>query len=196
LDVVAIRPDELTGEGDEPASDEAAGSPRRPGRTLLLAAPFVVLAVLIATVVVLLLRAQDHNKRDDARNAAVQVARQEAVNLTTLSYQTAARDLDRILALATGQLRQRFAAERGKFPTVLGQQHSQSTGTILSAGLVRLSSGLDAAEVAVAADASVTVASGPGRSAPTVKHYRMVMQLQLVNGHWLVSDVAFAGVPQ
>ena len=37
----------------------------------------------------------------------------------------------------------------------------------------------------------------PGKQAQSVlKHYRMVMRLVKVHGHWLVSDIAFAGAPQ
>jgi hypothetical protein len=161
---------------------------------VLVLVPFVLLAVLVAALVWLLLRADDRNARDEAGDSALAVARQEAVNLTTLDYRTADRDLDRILALSTGGLRERFASERAKFPSVLRQERSKSEGSALSAGLVRLSPDLDAAQVVVAADASVS--TGDDESTATTKHYRMVMRLARVDGKWLVDDVAFAGVPQ
>jgi Mce-associated membrane protein len=158
--------------------------------------PFALLAGLVALVVLLVLRTSDQTARDDARQAALQTARQEAVNLTTLSYTTANRDLDRILGLATGGLREGFAAKRAQLPSLLARDKSQSRGTVLSAALVRLSPGLDAAQVVVATDATVSTTAQGNEAGSVLKHYRMVMALQLVDGRWLVSDVAFAGVPQ
>jgi Mce-associated membrane protein len=160
-----------------------------------LAAVLALLAVLVASLVVLVLRASAHAARDDARDAAVASARQEAVNLTTISYTTAARDLDRILAGATGPLRAKFESERTQFPTVLAREKSESRGTVLSAALVRVSVANRTAQVVVAADATVTTGAG-GSPQSAVKHFRMVMQLLRVNDRWLVSDVAFAGAPQ
>jgi Mce-associated membrane protein len=188
VDVVAVRPDELDPEG----SGEAAQA-RHAGRGLLLALPFLVLAALIALVVILVLRTNDRSSRDDARQGVLQAARQEAVNLTTLSYTSATRDLDRILAGATGGLRAKFESERAQFPAVLAREKSQSSGSVLSAGLVRLSLSAGSAQVVLATDATVATTAAPQ---PVLKHYRMVMTLQRVNGHWLVSDVAFAGLPQ
>jgi len=123
-------------------------------------------------------------------------ARQEAVNLTTISYTSAAADLDRIVAGATGGLRQQFEGQRAQFPAVLARDKSVSRGRVLSAGLISLSDDNDTARVAVATDATVSTTGGGVTAQSVLKHYRMVMQLQLVGGRWLVSDVAFAGVPQ
>jgi Mce-associated membrane protein len=156
----------------------------------------VVFAALLAALVVLLLRAQDRSDRADERDAVLQAARQEAVNLTTLSYTTAERDVDRILAGATGDLRRRFAAQRPAQRAVLAQNRSRSRGTVLSAGLSRLSPSTGTGQVLLAVDATVTTETKAGSPQSVLKHYRMVMKLQRVDGRWLVSDVAFAGVPQ
>src|SRR5581483_4279464 len=58
----------------------------------------------------------------------MQAARQEAVNLTTISYRTATRDVDRILAGSTGALHQQFASELSHFPSVLTADKSVSQG--------------------------------------------------------------------
>ena len=67
--------------------------------------------------------------------------------------------------------------------------------TVLAAGVASQSSGT--VEALVAVDAAVSnseTAKAGGR--PLVKHYRMDMKLVLVSGRWLVSQVAFAGLPQ
>jgi Mce-associated membrane protein len=123
-------------------------------------------------------------------------ARQEAVNLTTISYTSAAADLDRIVAGATGGLRQQFEGQRAQFPAVLARDKSVSRGRVLSAGLISLSDDNDTARVAVATDATVSTTGGGVTAQSVLKHYRMVMKLELIGGRWLVSAVAFAGVPQ
>ena len=190
MDVVAVRADEL-GPGDSATGVSSRRGARAAGVVVL-----VVLAALLAALVVLLLRAHDRSQRADLRDAVLQAARQEAVNLTTLSYTTAKRDVDRIVAGATGDLRQRFAAQRPAEAAVLAQNKSRSRGTVLSAGLSRLSPGTDTAQVVLAVDATVTTETKPGSPQSALKHYRMVMKLHRVDGRWLVSDVAFAGVPQ
>jgi Mce-associated membrane protein len=191
VDVVAVRADEL-----EP-SDSGSGDDARPRRGGLAATVvvIVVLVVLVAAVTTLLLRAHSRDERNDAREAALQSAREEAVNLTTLSYKTAEHDVDRILSGATGELRRQFAAQRPAETRVLSQTRSVSRGNVLSAGLVRMAADLDTAQVVVATDATVTTETRPGSPQSVLKHYRMVMGLERVDGRWLVSDVAFAGRP-
>jgi hypothetical protein len=156
----------------------------------------VVLAGLVAVLVVLVRRESAQHARDRARDAVLAAARLEAVNLTSLDYTTAARDLDRIVAGSTGALRAKFVAEQPQFPAVLARDKSRSRGTVLATALVDVGTGGDTAQVAVAADATVTTGTGSAQQS-ALKHYRMVMKLQRVGARWLVSDVAFAGgLPQ
>jgi Mce-associated membrane protein len=135
------------------------------------------------------------NHRADGQQAALQAAVREAVNLTTISYTSADRDLSRIIAGATGNLRTQFDHERAQFPGVLSGEKSVSRGTVLRAGLQSFTGTTAIALVAVDATVSNTASVAAGTPS-VVKHYRMVMTLRLVRGTWLVSDVAFAGLPQ
>jgi Mce-associated membrane protein len=152
----------------------------------------VLLVVLVAGIVGTVLDRRDAERRDAARQAALQAARQQAVNMTTISYETADRDLGRIIAAATGTLRTQFQAQQKTFPDVLRKQKSVSVGTVLAAGVAAQTGGK--VEVLVAVDAAVRNATS-GSSA-VVKHYRMDMTLVRRSGRWLVSEVAFAGLPQ
>lgn len=161
------------------------------------AVTLALLAALLALVVVLALLvigASDRNARSDARDAVVAAARSEALNLTTISYQTANADLARILAGATGALRAQFAAEQAHFADTLAPDKSVSTGDVLAVGLVHSSASTAQADVAI--DATVTTTPSGGKAQSVLKHYRMVMRLVKLNDRWLVSDVAFAGAPQ
>ena len=179
--------------GDVPPEAEPAAA-EHPGRrrALLPALLGLLLLGLVAGIGWTVLDARAADRRDDARQAALQLARQQAVNLTTISHETADRDLGRIIAAATGTLKTQFESQRKTFPDVLRREKSVSTGRVLAAG-VREQNG-DTVDALVAVDATVrNTASG---AAGVVKHYRMDMRLIRIDGRWLVSAVAFAGLPQ
>lgn len=179
-------------------SDPAGASTGRRRSPLLTASAALLFAGL--TVAAVLLGLHDTASSSPAppaagslaqQQAALAAARAEAVALTTISWRTTAQDLDRILAGSTGSLHQKFELERAHLGA-LRRSHSVSTGTALSSGLQSLNPTTGAAQVLVAVDATI---SGPG-SSPVVKHYRMVLTLRRITGHWLADNVAFAGVPQ
>jgi Mce-associated membrane protein len=177
VDVVAVRSDVVT----------------RPFTGGRLVAGSTAFAVLVAAAVLLGIR---HDRAggsaDRAQQAVLVAARGEAVALTTIGYRTADRDLGRILAGATGALRTQFEKQRPDLPKTLARNRSDSRGTVLSSALESLQP--DRAQALVAVDATVT-GSDLGPSG-VLKHYRMVMTLQRVDGRWLASNVAFAGEPQ
>jgi Mce-associated membrane protein len=164
------------------------------------AAAASVVVVLLAVAAVLL----GIRQHDDAHQAvsttpteatelsALSAARGEAVALTTIGYKSAAADVNRVLAGATGQLKKKFEKEKGQLPATLQQNHSTSQGSVLSAGLTSLTTTSATAVVAVDATVTGTDVGGSG----VLKHYRMVVSLRRLNGRWLASKIAFAGQPQ
>jgi len=92
-------------------------------------------------------------------------------------------------------LKTQFEAQRAQFPDVLKRDQSVSVGNVLAAGVASQTE--STVEALVAVDAAVSNAqSGKAGGKPLRKHYRMDMKLVLVGGRWLVSQVAFAGLPQ
>jgi Mce-associated membrane protein len=152
----------------------------------------VLLVALLVGVLLLVLDDRDAQAREDARQAALQAARQQAVNMTTISYETADRDLGRIISAATGTLKTQFEAQRKQFPDVLRREKSVSVGSVLAAGVTSQTG--NTVEALVAVDA--TVKNATSGDAGVVKHYRMDIKVVRLGGRWLVSQVAFAGVPQ
>ena len=65
----------------------------------------------------------------------LQAARQGALNLTTIDWQHAEGDMQRILDGATGQFHDEFASRSQPFIEVVKQAKSTSVGTIAEAGL-------------------------------------------------------------
>jgi Mce-associated membrane protein len=155
----------------------------------------IALVALLVLDAALWAQPRGRSTHEQLSAAVLTAARQEAVNLTTISYTSATRDLDRIINSATGGLRTQFLSQRAQFPSVLARDKSVSRGQVLSAGLISLT-GKKQAQVDVATDATVTTTAGGTEPQSVVKHYRMVMKLSFIGGRWLVSDVAFAGAPQ
>lgn len=159
---------------------------------LLHLVPGAVFIALAGLAIPLTVHASADDRRTSARQAAVAAATGEVDVLVNISFRTAQRDLDRIVAGATGHLATLFATQRAQVQ-LLANSQSVTRGSVLSAGLTRLDLAHGIARVDVAADASVSDQQHPQ---PVVKHYRWVLTLQLRHGRWLVSDAALAGVPQ
>lgn len=164
-------------------------------RAVLTSLGVLALVLLIVAGGFLYRQRSANTRLDDTRQQVVGVARQEAVNLMSLSYNTASADLNRILSLATGSVAKQFESQRSTINGYLGQAKSTSHGQVTSAGLVSL--GKDRAVVMVGCDATVSNNESSNAGVKSVvKHYRMSMTLQRVHGHWLVSDIGFDGAAQ
>ena len=77
----------------------------------------VAAMLLIAGVVVnvlLYLDHRDHTDAQDRRDRYVEVAGQTVINMTSLDHEHAQRDVDRVLASATGEFRTDFREARSR----------------------------------------------------------------------------------
>lgn len=120
------------------------------------------------------------------RSAAVQAARQETLNLTTVSFRTADRDIQRMLDGATGAFREQFDQRAKPFLDTVRQARVESTGSIAESGVE--STGDNTVTVLVAATAQVSNTAGPGA---TPRDYRLRLVVRHEAGRWLVADVSF-----
>lgn len=148
------------GVGGEDNDDEAA--PRKPRMS------HVRLATIAGLVLVLALggltgwlgyRAYESRKAEDLRNLFVQVGRQGALNLTTISHEQAEADVQRVLDSATGTFYDDFQQRAQPFIEVVKQAQSKSEGEIAEAGLE--SSSDDEGRVLVAVTVNTTNAGAP-----------------------------------
>lgn len=197
-----VYPQETTDVTDRSVTKTVEQPPRRQRlaasarlRAVLVSAGVLALVLFIVAGGFLYRQRSTNTRLDNTREQVVAVARQEAVNMMSLSYNTADADLKRILSLATGPLAQQFDSQRSTIGGFLSQAKSTSRAQVQSAGLMSL--GTDHATVLVSADATVTNnASSDAGLKNVVKHYRMAMKVQRVHGQWLVSDVEFDGAAQ
>jgi len=143
----------------------------------------VALSALVGWLVVRTHRATDVDER---QSQIVQVARQGALNLTTIDWQRADADVQRILDSATGEFYDDFAKRSAPFIKVVKEAKSTSTGSITEAGLE--SEAGDSAQVLVAVAVKT---SNVGAPAQEPREWRMRIAVQKVGDVMKVSNVEF-----
>ncbi|OBA61954.1 Mce protein [Mycobacterium sp. 1100029.7] len=178
-------------ETDAPTPGRLAGLRRRlAGRRLsrtgsALVAGAAILALLTGLASWLGYSAYQKHQAQAQREQFVQVARQGAVNLTTINYTQVDSDVQRILDLATGTFRDDFEQRAKPFIEVVKAAQSKSEGTVTDAGLE--SQGGDSAQVLVAV--AVKSRTAGGDEAP--REWRMRIEVRSVGNDAKVSNVVF-----
>ncbi len=128
---------------------------------------------------------QSH-QAEQQRNLFVEVARQGALNLTTINYTQVGADVQRVLDSATGTFYDDFKKRSQPFIEVVKQAQSNSEGSIVDAGLESETG--DQAKVLVAVNVNTSVA-GAADSQP--RAWRMRISVQKVGDGAKVSNVEF-----
>jgi Mce-associated membrane protein len=157
------------------------GSLRRPA----LAAVLVVVA-LAGLCTYLGVRAYQAHQVAEQRNLFLGVARQGAVNLTTIDWQTADADVQRILDSASGPFYDDFSQRSQPFVNVVKQMQSKSVGTVTEAA-IESESGNDA-QVLVTVSVATTNPAAPEQSP---RNWRMRMSVEQNGDEAKVSNVEF-----
>lgn len=155
----------------------------RTGQALVAGA--LVVTVLAGLTGWLGFRAYQKHEVQARRDLFVQVARQGAVNLTTINYTEVDADVQRIIDLATGAFREDFEQRSKPFIEVVKAAQSKSEGTVTDAGLE--SQRGDAAQVLVAV--AVKSRTAAGEEAP--REWRMRIEVRSVGDDAKVSNVVF-----
>ena len=183
---------------DRPATDVHDGAqhrrmrprwlsrPRPTPATAALAIAGVAL-VALAGVGIWLEHTRGQQRDAQAQQALfLQVARQGALNLTTIDWQHADADVARILSSATGQFYDDFSKRSQPFVDVVKQAQSKSVGVITEAGL-ESESPVDA-DVLVAVTVTTTNIGAPEQDP---RRWRMRVTVQKTGNEAKVSNVVF-----
>jgi Mce-associated membrane protein len=174
---------------DYDAEDEAADTPAKPRMS------HVRLAMIAGLVLVLALgglsgwlgfRAYESHQADEQRKLFLQVGRQGALNLTSINFENAEADVQRILDSATGTFYDDFQKRAQPFIDVVKQAQSKSVGTIAEAGLE--SNSENDANVLVAVTVKTSNAGAPEQEP---RAWRMRISVQKVGDEAKVSNVEF-----
>jgi Mce-associated membrane protein len=165
--------------------------PKKPGtpmsRVRVAAIVGVVVIALLAGLVGWLGFQSLHSQRAQAqRELFLQVGRQAAINLTTIDFQHADADVQRILDSATDTFYDDFSKRSQPFVNVVKQAQSKSEGTVTAAGLE--SDDANEAQVLVA----VTVkTSNAGAAEQQPRAWRMRIAVKKVGDDAKVANVEF-----
>lgn len=131
-------------------------------------------------------RTYESTRAEEQRNVFLQTARQGALNLTTINYESAEADVQRILDSATGSFYDDFQQRAEPFVQVVKQAQSKSVGTVSEAGLE--SFGDSEAQALVAVTVQTTNAGAPE---PQPRAWRMRISVQEIDDQAKVSNVEF-----
>jgi Mce-associated membrane protein len=173
---------------DEEALDEESAPAKPPMSHVRLAtiAGLVAVVALAALTGWLGFRTYQSHQAEDQRNLFLQVGRQGALNLTTIDFQQADANVQRILDSATGTFYDDFQKRAQPFVEVVKQAQSKSVGTISEAGLESESD--DGAQVLVAVTVKTSNAGAPEQQP---RAWRMRISVQKVGDEAKVSNVEF-----
>jgi len=126
----------------------------------------------------------DHSAQ--SRVDFVRVGKEVAVDMTTIDYEQADSDVQRILDSATGEFYDDFKNRSGPFIEVVKQAQSKSVGTVTEAGLE--STNGQQGEVLVAVTVNST---SKGRPQQGPRYWRMRMTVSRYGNDLKVSKVEF-----
>jgi Mce-associated membrane protein len=180
---------EPTDETDEPTDDGAAPTPpKKPMSHLRLAtiAGLVVVLALAGLTGWTGYRGYKAYQGEKQRELFLQVGRQGAINLTTIDWEHAEADVQRVLDSATGTFYDDFQNRSAPFVEVVKQAQSKSVGTISEAGLESASN--DEAKVLVAVTVNTSNLGAPQQEP---RAWRMRLTVTKVGDDAKVSNVEF-----
>jgi Mce-associated membrane protein len=183
---MAATPDEMTTVSPQPSKPEPPQGEARPGNR----ANLVLLALLLAVLVGLVSGAyqiSEHrtNARDNQlRTSAIEAATQVATDLTSMTPQTTAAGMKKLIGETTGAFRDQFSQQEGMYSKLLAGSQVSSTGSVVHAGAEDLQP--DKASVLVAAGAAVKNSEAPNGQR---RIYRMRISLLREGDRWLASNM-------
>jgi Mce-associated membrane protein len=175
----------LDGSASQSALPSRGGSPRRV-LCFALAASTVVVVVLGGLTGFVWFGTHQTAAAAHQREVFLQVGRQAAIDLTTISYSQAEGDVARILDSATGSFHDDFQKRSQPFIDVVKKAQSDSEGSVTAAGVESVDG--DKASVIVAVSVKTSNAGVPEQQP---RGWRMRLNVQKVGDTAKVSDVAF-----
>lgn len=120
------------------------------------------------------------------RNVFLDVAKQGALNLTTIGHDDAEADVQRILDSATGEFLNEFGQNAKPFVDVVKKTESSSQGTVSEAGLESITG--DEAQAIVVVSVKTTTLAAPEQP---LRSWRMRLSVQRSGDDFKISKVGF-----
>ena len=166
-------------------------------RPVLVAVALYVPAVLLVCTCITLgvLAVMERPDRSDAKRsqerygAVLASASAETEAFINIDYKTAQESIDKVAAGATGEFKKQYTDSVDSVIEVLQQNESVMDGKVVWAGVVSV----DADSSRVIAATSGTVANKATKGEPVARNFRIQLDLELVDGEWLTSNLEFVG---
>ncbi|OBH89552.1 hypothetical protein [Mycobacterium sp. E2989] len=180
---------------DEPPEDaESEAEPARPRRRLHLpslsvawkAAAIVLIVAFTAASGYMMWNRHETVERNQRAANFIAGARQGVVNLTSMDFNKAKEDVQRVIDSSTGQFRDDFQARAKDFTTVVEQSKVVTQGTVNAAAVQSING--DFALVLVAATSHITNAAG-AKDEP--RNWRLKVTVKDEAGQYKMSNVEF-----
>lgn len=155
----------------------------------------LVLALLVVAVVLTFKVVSERSDRsaveaDQRRYGAVRTAAaDEAEAFVNIDYRTPDEAIERVGKGATGDFAKQYVGATTSVRDVLKQNKSIMTGKVIWAGVVGVT---DKTATAIVATTGTVSNTQTGNRA-VARQFRFRMELQLVKGSWLTSDLTFLG---
>lgn len=147
----------------------------------------VLVGLLVAIGLVWSARGDVDDGLSAAQREVAAAARAEAVAFLTVDHEDMDAVVDAVLAGATADFAEQYAAQRDTLVSEAERTEATSTGEVVALGVGDLDD--DSATVLVAANSTVTN-SGTGAEGQ-VRYYRLRLDLVRDDGRWLTSAVEF-----
>lgn len=163
-----------------------AGAGRGRRFTVMVIASCVVVVVLLVAGVWAAVTWLSGAAADADRADAVDAGREMSVSLTSVNFETADADVERVLDGATGDFAELFRTNQRSYVSIVKEGAVVSTGNVLEAGVSQYDG--QTATVLTAVQNKVknkVTPQGESRS------YRMSLQMSKVDDSWKVSKVEF-----
>ncbi|WP_433728453.1 hypothetical protein ACQP0C_39030 [Nocardia sp. CA-129566] len=160
-----------------------------PPRWLLVAGAAAAALIAIALVVstgFFTYQLHSATERDARRADYTQTAKQAILNLTTIKDDTAKADIDRVLSVASGELKAEYSQRKDAYASVVEQAKVKATGEIIESAIE--SEDGDSARVLVAAKQTLTNA---GMADPQTRFYRFRVTVTRGDNGITASQVEF-----
>jgi Mce-associated membrane protein len=170
------------GESDDAAAEKHSTSHVR----LAIMVGLVAVIALMSGAGWLGFRGYQAHQAAAQRQLYLQIGRQCALNLTTIDWQHAEADVQRLMDSATGKFYEQFSQREQPFIDVVKKAQSKSVGTITEAGVESDSS--DKADVLVAVSIKTTDLRGDDQPP---REWRMRISVEKSGSDAKVSNVAF-----
>lgn len=171
---------------ERPADDESADGapPRRRFRRLIAVVGGLVFIAALGSSAFLGWRIDQVNDTTAASRAALEVARNYAVTLTTLDANDIDNSFKAALDGATGEFKDAYSQGSSQLRQILVENNAAGTGTVIDAAVK--SATKTKVDVLLFVDQSITNTLNPS---PRIDRNRIQMTMELVDNRWLASKV-------